>query len=183
MSNKKQKAVLIDIESGEVLDSVYYGDKVKIKHKEDELKKEEFLKNYDPEFNKGESFVKLYDKTLAVLRRNLKPTEFIFAISLAEFVSYNDGIIRKGGHGNGKFLTMEDLSKEMNLDYGVVRRIVPSLITKGIMCKYEVGSVENPKLKVKGYVCNPWIYMRGIAMNRTIMGLFEKSGWRELLNK
>ena len=165
---------------GEIIDHIYDGDS--IKHREDDEKKKEFLKKYDPEFNKGESFVKLYDKTLAVLRKHLKPAEFMFAISLAEYISYNDGSLRTGGHGNGKFLSMEDLSKEMDIDYNVVRRIMPVLTKKGIVCKYETGCVENPKLKVKGYVCNPWIFMRGVAMNRTIIGLFEKSGWRELLD-
>jgi hypothetical protein len=181
MEERKLVAQAVDVETGEILTDIYEGDK--IKHKEDDEKKKEFLKKYDPEFNKGESFVKLYDKTLAVLRRHLKPAEFVFAISLAEYVSYEDGILRKGGHGNGKFLTMEDLAQEMNVDYNVVRRIMPVLTKRGIVCKYEVGCVENPKLKVKGYVCNPWIYMRGTAMNRTIIGLFEKSGWKQLLEQ
>jgi len=174
---------LFNCETGEIFDHAYVGDTVNIKRSKDELKKKEFLEKYEPEFNKGESFVKLYDEILSVLRKKLKPTEFVFAISLAEFVSYSDGILRKGAHGNGKFLTMEELSKEMDVDYNVVRRIMPALVARGVICKYEVGCVENPKLKVKGYVCNPWIYMRGTVMNRTIIGLFEKSGWRELLDK
>jgi hypothetical protein len=180
---KTPRAILINYNSGEIIDTAYDGDKVKITHDDKENNKKAFLDKYDTEFNKGESFVKLYDKTLAILRNNLKPAEFVFAISLAEYISYSDGILRKGGHGNGKFLTMEDLSKEMGVDYNVVRRIMPVLTKKGILCKYEVGCVENPKLKVKGYVCNPWIYMRGTFMDKTIIGLFEKSGWKELLNK
>jgi hypothetical protein len=177
---EKELIGMVVTPDGEIINHLYEGDS--IKHREDDEKKKEFLKKYDPEFNKGESFVKLYDKTLAVLRKNLKPAEFMFAISLAEYVSYEDGILRTGAHGNGKFLTMEDLSKEMDYDYNVVRRIMPVLVSKGIVCKFETGCVENPKLKVKGYVANPWIFMRGVIMDRTIIGLFEKSNWRELLD-
>lgn len=173
--------IVVSPYTGEYIDEIRSGDK--IKHKSDDKKKKEFLENYEPNFNKGESFVKLYDKTLSVLRKNLKPTEAIFAVSLAEYVSYQDGILRRGGHGNGKFLDMKDLSVEMDIDYNVVRRIMSVLISKGIVCKYEVGCVENPKLKAKGYVCNPWIFIRGNIANRTVMGLFENSGWRELLDK
>jgi hypothetical protein len=76
---------------------------------------------------------------------------------------------------------MEDLSEEMKIDYNVVRRIMPVLVKKGIVCKYQVGSVENPKLKVKGFICNPWIYLRGVAANRTVISIFEHSGWLELI--
>lgn len=182
-SEKDAKAILVDCVTGEVIDTAYEGDKAKITHSDAELKKKEFLEKYNPEFNKGESFVKLFDRTLSVLRKNLKPAEFIFAVSLSEYVSFTDSILRKGAHGNGKFLTMEDLSREMDIDYNVVRRIMPVLVSKGIVCKFETGCVENPKLKVKGYVANPWIFMRGVVMDRTIIGLFEKSNWRELLTK
>lgn len=72
-----------------------------------ENNKREYMDSHVLDFNNGEKFVKLYDKTIPILRKMLSPTEFTFVISLSEFVSYEDCILRKTHHGNSHILDMK----------------------------------------------------------------------------
>ena len=53
-------------------------------------------------------------------------------------------------------------------------------IKKGVVGKHETGCVENPDIMVKCYTFNPFIISRGVKLNRTIIALFEKTGWKDL---
>lgn len=169
---EKEDFLVVDQQSGEVVNTFGAGDL--IIHKE----QSEYTRKYAVSFNKGESFVKLYDKTLSILRKKLTPTEFMLAISLAEYVSYKDCIFRN----DGKILDMQDISKLLDIDYSSVRRLIPSLTKKGVIGVCKVGCIENPKLLTKAIICNPFIYSRGQDIDKTAIGLFENSGWREIIN-
>lgn len=43
--------------------------------------------------------------------------------------------------------------------------------------------VENPDITIKCYTFNPFIISRGVKLNRTIIALFENTGWKELSSK
>ena len=82
---------VVNPETGEIIDDIYYGDKI-VRQKTEEQKDDHIIYN----FNNGKPFVKLY---LGVneLRKHLTPGEFTIALSLADFICYED-CIRKGGH-------------------------------------------------------------------------------------
>lgn len=163
---------IINDATGEVIDVFKKGDKIT------RGQQSEYTEKYLTNFNKGESFVKLYDKTMSILRKNLTPTEFMLALSLAEYVSYKDCILRH----NGKAMTMQDIADILDMEYSSVRRLVPSLTKKGVLGVHKTGCVENPKIMIKVITCNPFIYVRGNDIDRTAVGFFEKSGWNKLIN-
>lgn len=74
---------------------------------EEEIRKQQFLEKYDPNFNKGARFVKLYDGVLEALTEKLSKAELVFMLKIIKLVSYDDCILRTNGHGHGKFLTLQ----------------------------------------------------------------------------
>ena len=160
---------VIDVETGEIIDEICEGDK--IVHPK-EKKDDELIHN----FNQGKNFVKLY---LGVneLRKHLTPGEFTIAISLADFVCYDDCILRKGGHGNGKILTLNELAEEMDVNYDTLRKTIASLTKKGVVGIHKTGCKDKPNTLLKAITVNPYIYTKGTNVNKTIAALFSESKW------
>lgn len=147
---------------------------------EDEIKKQEFLDKYEPNFNKGARFVKLYDGVLDILTQRLSKAELVFMLKIVKLVSYDDCILRTNGHGNGRILDMNDISHVTGENYKNCNKLMNGLLKKGIIGKHETGCIENPDIVVKCYTFNPFIICRGTKLNKTIINLFDKSGWKEL---
>lgn len=153
---------------GEILGTLGYGDKV---IREEQMKHYE---EFDDSFNKGENFVKIFNKTLNKLATKLTNGEIAFVIKLLPFISYNDGILRDE---NKKIVDLNDLSEYMGLTHEGVRKVIVSLISKGVLGEHKTGSIDNPKILNKCITVNPFIFMKGKQMNRTIIGLFENTEW------
>lgn len=171
MIMEEEKEVMyhvVDFETGEIIDDIGPGDK--IVHKKE--KKDDII--YD--FNNDKSFVKLY---LGVneLRKYLTQGEFTVAISLADFVCYNDCILREGGHRNGKILTIQELADEMEMNYDALRKHISSLVKKGVIGIHKTGCKDAPNKMVKAITVNPYIYTKGNNVNSTILSLFSESQW------
>lgn len=163
---------VVSSETGEIIDDIYSGDKV-VHKKTDEQKDDHIIYN----FNSDKPFVKLY---LGVneLRKHLTPGEFTIAISLADFICYEDCILRKGGHLNGKILSIEDLSVEMDMNYEALRKQINSLVKKGVIGIHKTGCKDKPNTLVKAITVNPYIYTKGNNINETIASLFSCSRWK-----
>lgn len=99
-------------------------------------------------------------------------------MSLADFVCYDDCIIRTGGHKNGRKLSIEDLSKLMDIPLSTLKRNLMNLNKKGVINYSKEGSKENGYVGEQ-IVVNPWIYLRGKNVNATAVGLFERSQWND----
>lgn len=170
MEEKEIIAHVVDAETGEVIDKIYDGDR--IKHAKEE--------NNDMiyGFNKGKSFVKLY-VGVNELRKYLTPGEFTIAMSLADFVCYDDCILRKGGHKNGKILTLQELAEEMDIKYDALRKQISSLIKKGVVGIHKTGCKDAPNVILKAITVNPYIFSRGNNINATIAALYSESKWNQ----
>lgn len=169
MEERKLIASVVDVETGEILSDLYEKDKI-VPYKE----KNEVIYA----FNGKTPFVKLY---LGVneLREYLTQGEFVVAISLADFVCYEDCILRYGGHGNGKILTIKELSVEMKINYDSLRKTITSLIKKGVIGIHKTGCKDKPSVMVKAITVNPWIFTKGKNVNCTISSLFENTNWNK----
>ncbi len=159
---------------GVILDYIYAGDRVL--HK-DEKKPTDI---YYLDFNKDKSFVKLYGG-MTELKKRLSNPEFAVAISLSDYVCYEDCILREGGHKSGKILDVHDLCIKLDMNYEQLRKLIASLIKKGILGTHKTGSADNANILMKSITVNPWIYTRGSKVNKMILGLFEKSGWQSIM--
>lgn len=171
MEERKLIAKVVDIETGEIINDIY--EKDKIKHY-----KEPTEDDLIHDFNKDEKFVKLY---LGVneLRKHLTQGEFTIAVSLADYVSYEDCIVRRGGHGNGKILTIKELADDMEINYDALRKTITSLVKKGVVGIHKTGCKDKPNIVIKAITVNPYIYTKGNNVNKTIVALFEHSNWNK----
>ncbi len=104
-------------------------------------------------------------------------------MSLSDYVCYDDCILRFKGNKNGRILDTHELSELMKIPYSTLRRNISSLMKKGILCISKVGNKYNPTEILEAIVVNPDIYLRGMDINKTVKGLFEKSGWNEYSQK
>lgn len=174
----KTTAVLVSVETGEILEEIYEGEKYK------KVEHNNYAKNNVIDFNAEETFVKLYDKVVKLLMESLTATEFVLAISLCQFVCYRDCVLRIGGHNNGKIMNTNDIAEQLNMSPSTVRRLMPGLKEKGIIIKIDVGTILEDKKnnKVIQYIVNPYIYNRGKDVSKWVINLFDKSGWREKIN-
>jgi len=163
--------VIVNPNTGEFIDT--YGEGDKIVHKE----QSEHLQKYITNFNKGESFVKVFDKYIPVLGKKLTNPEFGIVMRLIPYVSYQDNVLRN----NKKVLTIQEISELMDMKYDYGRKIIASLIKKGVLGIHKTGCIDKPKVMIKTIVANPYIFVRGIEINRVVAGLFEKTGWDKIL--
>ncbi len=132
-------------------------------------------------FKKESNFVKLYDDMVPKLLDKLSPTEIAFVLGLIPYVSYGDCVLRKTRHGNSDVVTTKELSELMKIEYPTVRRLIASLEKKGVMGHHETGTIlkgyEGKKKRV--YTVNPYIYFRGVLVNKTVYDYYNKSGWED----
>ena len=127
--------------------------------------------------------MKLYDG-VNMLRQYLDNNgEFATAMSLSDYVCYEDCILRFKGNRNGHILDVHELAQLMKIPYNTLRRNIGSLMKKGILCTSKIGNRYNPDEVLDVIVVNPDIYLRGMDINKTVKGLFEKSGWNEYSQK
>lgn len=155
-------------QNGEVVNKIREGDKIVRKETQ------EHLSRYIDNFNKGKNFVKIYDDMMPILDEKLTANEYKLFMQLIHYVSYKDNILRY----ENKILDMKDMSELIkSYSYDAVRKIVPSLIKKGLIGVHKTGCAERPSLILKCYTVNPYVIYRGTTMDRDISGLFEKSGW------
>ncbi len=170
-NNKEQEDevlyAVVSKTTGEIVDEMKFGDYVVHQNESDLIIRD---------FNGNKNFVKLFDgvNELRIYLNN--QGEFSTAMSLADFVCYDDCILRTGGHKNGKKLGIKDLADLMKIPEGTLKRNIMNLNKKGVINYSREGS------KKDGYVgeqivVNPSIYLRGKNVNATAVGLFERSEW------
>lgn len=145
-----------------------------------ELKKQEYLNSHITNFNKKESFVKMFTDTTFILSKKLPPKEFMLAMGLSKFVSYEDCILRIGYGKSMRAMTLHDISDQFEIEYSRVTRLFNSLVSKGVVGEFITGNINDSK-KTKVYIVNPYIYLNGKNPDKDVCCYFDKTGWMELL--
>ena len=178
------KGIYIDTITGEEK-YVHLGDQVNIIRSNSitaAQRKSEREKNLIHGFNSDKTYVKIYDEAIPVLQKYLTPPEFKLVICLAPHVNFEDCIIRKNTRINGDPLNLKDICSLFGYKYDYGRKMIRNLVNKGILAKVDVGSIykEYDNNKTEVYLVNPFIYFRGVNVNRTIVSIFDSSGWKNL---
>jgi len=105
------------------------------------------------DFNKGVSYVKLYDDNVAYWRKILSPTEFMVLYLLSEYVDeYN--IIKY----DNKYSSLQNMSDFLEMKYQAIRHVIPSLIKYNAICSYYIEVYDKKYIKV--FILNPSIATR-----------------------
>ena len=168
MSERKIIAKAIDIETGEELADIYEGDKI-ISPKEPN----DQIENY----NGDKRFVKLFDGISELRKAINNDGVFSTAVSLADYVCYDDCVIRMGGHKNGRVMSVHDLSDALDIPYNTLRKHISALYKNGVLALCKTGTRGNPDLLNDCIIANPSVYLRGTKVNKTVLSIFEESGW------
>lgn len=146
----------------------------------DEKKRDEYVKSHVLNFNKGESFVKMFTDVVYKLSFVLTPKEYMVAMALSNFVSYENNALVNGYGNQQHFMNLKEISEVLNMDYSRTSRVINSLIKKGILGRFKTGNLMSNKFS-ESYIANPYIYINGTNPSLEVYEYFNKSGWKEFI--
>lgn len=119
----------------------------------------------------GESpFVKMYTKPMAKLARSLSGPEMNMVYYLLPYINYESGALK---HPNGKLLNRQFIAMEMGQSERTVDRLLQALKSKKVISHNYVG-------KDVQYFVNPWLFMKGQRINKTLYEMFQNSDWAKI---
>lgn len=159
-------ARIIDIGTGEVIKDINEGDKLKVVRNQsmDHLSKNVAINNKD-------TFIKLYTSILKDLREeHITQSEFYIITVCLEHLNYYSGSVTFAN--NGEFLAPQDFEKITGLGKATVMRGLTRLVELNILHKGKTG-------KEYQLFVNPFIFMKGAEINRTLYDMFKKSKWNK----
>lgn len=172
----------VDSETGEIICKTRNCTSISDNEKSQrEKEQEEYNNSHVLNFNEGENFVKMYTEITYKLSLILPPKEYVTAIALANFVSYENNALVNGYGNKQHYMDLKEISDVLETDYTRISRIMNSLIKKGIFGQFTIGNMSDKKVS-KYYIANPYIYINGRNPSLEIMEYFTKSGWREFIN-
>jgi hypothetical protein len=154
---------VINLETGEVVHEMQPGDRILRKQSVDYLRS-------TVEINKDEPYAKAFIKPMFQLARSLSGPELQMVYFLLPYISYESGILM---HSNGRQLTREAISDNTGLGLKTVDRIIKALYDKKVIGKHISGREVH-------YTVNPWLFMRGKRINRTLYEFFKSSRWAKV---
>ena len=177
MVEKDVGAYLVDAETGEITREFNEGDRLKIIRSEsiEHLKKEQL------KFNKGKSFVKLYDEVIPYLVDYLSGPELKYILSMAQHISYKDCVLRRTNNNLSDPIKASEFCAIHGYNYSTGKKIFSTLKKKGVIAYVETGTILSDYVGNvdKIYLVNPYIYFRGCEINETAKSVFDRSGWKE----
>lgn len=158
--DKKAKFNIIDVKSGDLINTMYEGDRIVRKESDEHL-------STTTEIGKQEEFIKVFVKPLLKLSNMISNKEAWFVTSLLPFIDYTSGVLK---HENGKCITMDDMMDNMDLKPSATYNLIKGLCDKGIIakCKTE-GQIY--------FAMNPFIFMKGKRVSNTLIDIFKETQW------
>ena len=108
------------------------------------LDEKEVIKN----FNQGVPYTKIHNGYIKELRELLTPSEFMLFYTFTDFLD-EFNVLKYGD----KYLNMQNISELTTEKYSTIRRLIPSMIKKGVLCLYYIEVQD--KIFIKGYIMNP----------------------------
>ena len=160
MKNAKVRGLVVDPETGEKIDEIREGDSIVRSESKEKLKETVFL-------NEDEPFLKVYTKAMFDVSRSLDGMENQLMNMLMHYISYETGILK---FANGIVLTRQHVIELAGLNYKTVDKHLKRLVDIGVFGKHKTGRNVN-------YIANPYIFMRGKKVNKTLKELFKNTKW------
>jgi hypothetical protein len=162
---KKPVAGVVDFTDGELTHYIHSGDSLKITRKES---KDSF--NDIVQLNKKEDFIKVYLKPMMLLSKELSSAECTILFYVLQYLNFTNGMLMETKLEPLRRSTMarEMLQSERNID-----RLMNSLVHHEILVKIICG-------KRVSYLVNPFIFMRGKMINKTLLGMFIQSKYAKM---
>ena len=155
--------VMVDTETGEIVNEVYKGDRVIRKASIDHLKKPKEELPEDQTKWEMEQFYKGSIKELKLVSKQLTNAEVGFLFRVIPYISYIDCCIK---HPNGKPIAIKGLTGITNTSRQSVSKTINSLVSKDILYK-------GRNSKEFQYYVNPWLFVRGNITNKILKNMFR----------
>lgn len=158
--------IVINAETGDVIGYIGDGDRiVRLESMESASSKSDMV-----ELNKGEAFVKVYIKAIPeLMAAGLKGAEYMAVLQLLPYVSYGSGLVASFGRPMG----VSDFAKVLQCTERNASYTIKKLVDKKVLARTRAGE------EVK-YFANPYIFMRGQKINKTLQTMFRKSPWARI---
>ena len=106
-----------------------------------------------------------------MLLKQLSNTELSFLLSLSPYISYGTCALVR----DDNVLNLRDISEITGLNYSFTRRLMASLISKGIIGKFITGSLVADNKLLHAYIVNPYVMSKGRAVDKTVVLLFAEA--------
>lgn len=155
---------------GVILNNIYEGDKI-VTPKQDEYKNK-----YAINFKKGDAFVKMFISPLCELYKELSSSECAVVLGTMSFISYKDGILRY----DNKILNVKEICELLDANYETFKRTFANLIKKEVFKKIERQSDKYADKTKKCIVVNPYIFLRGQDIEKSIVEEFSNTKWANI---
>ena len=155
--------ILVSPGTGEVIGKLYEGDRIQ------RAKSNEYLKS-TIELNKDEPYAKAYLRPMFDLAKALSGAELQMVYFLLPYLSYESGLLM---HPNGKPVTRGYIADMSGLALKTVDKILHSLHSKQVVGKHNNGREVH-------FTMNPWLFMKGKRINKTLYELFKNSRWAKV---
>lgn len=143
----------------------------------EELFEEPEIENNEVRFMDDTTYIRSFRGNGVLFRQLLTAEETQLALFLQDFVCYNDCILRTNGNKQGNPLTLDMLSSMYGLKYDTFRKIMSSLKNKEVVAYHKSGSANPEKNKMKCITLNPYIFCRGMEVDKWISDYFSNSQW------
>lgn len=154
---------LIDGTTGEVLDILNEGDRILRAESDEYLTRTIDMKDHG-------DYVKVYTKSMFQLAKRLDGVTIQLLNLMVTFLSYEDGILQ---HKNGKPLTRLNIIEMSGLNRKTVDKALKKLIDNKIIGRHKTGRTLH-------YTANPFIFMKGRRVSKTLYKFFEGSEWAQM---
>lgn len=163
---KQPKFNIVDVESGELINVMYQGDKIRREEQDD------YVKN-KTQLNPKEDFIKVFVKSILKLSTMLTNPEAWFLTYLLRYLNYTSGVLKKD---DGSCITMDDIMDECDLKPSYTYKMIKSLCDKGVIakCKTE-GQIY--------FAMNPYIFMKGRYVSNTLIDIFKNTQWVDIFKE
>jgi len=155
--------IVVDTDTGAITGEIQQGDRIVRSTSIDK-----YINSI--ELNKNEPFIKIFSNVLFDLSEDLTGKESLFLYYLIQYINYDDGILEK----NRQLLTREIMIQETKQTERTIDRLLLSLVEKEILGKHKTGT------KKFAYIVNPFIFMKGKRINKTLYELFKKTKWANI---
>lgn len=143
----------------------------------EELFEEPEIENNEVRFMDDTTYIRSFRGNGVLFRKLLTAEETQLALFLQDFVCYNDCILRTNGNKQGNPLTLDMLASMYGLKYDTFRKIMSSLKNKEVVAYHKSGSASPEKNKMKCITLNPYIFCRGMEVDKWISDYFSNSQW------
>ena len=136
------------------------------------------------EFNNNCSFVKNFRGNGRLFRILLTPNEIAILMFLADYVSYNDCVLRRNGNNKADIMSVSLLAKEYNISLCSFQKVMASLNRKEIIKYHKSKTIHNYKGEIinkRSITLNPYIFCRGSRINSEIRDIYSNSLWAAII--